>query len=110
MAEQKEALWEQVLQAIGGGAGETALSNEAVAWLYDRYYPWFDEKSTNGDTPLEAWEERGEGFLGRFYEIGKQIAAGKPSGSAGPDTVSAAAAGVEGESDCPYCPKTPIPT
>lgn len=110
MAEQKETVWGQVLQAIHQGAGETTLSTDAMTWLYDRYYPWLDEKSEKGDTPLEAWDEQGEKLLSRFTEIGQQIAASQPPGSeAGTDTVSAAAAGVEGTHDCPYCPNTPIP-
>lgn len=110
MAEEKEALWGQVLLAVGRGAGETRLSNDAVAWLHDRYFPWLDTPSDEGPTPAEVWKDQGEVFLGRFIEIGRRIAAGQPPGAeAGPDKASAAAAGVESTSECPYCPKAPIP-
>jgi len=109
MAEQKETLWGQMLLAVGRGAGEIRLSDAAVAWLYDRYYPWLDQKSENGDTPLEVWGERGQKFLGRFTAIGQQIAASQPAGDAGPDAAAQAAVVVEDDSDCPYCPKTLIP-
>jgi hypothetical protein len=109
MAERKETLWGQMLLAVGRGAGEVRLSDAAVAWLYDRYHPWLDQKSENGDTPQEVWEERGQKFLGRFTSIGRQIAASQPPGDAGPDAVAQAAVVIEDDSDCPYCPKTPIP-
>ena len=57
-----------------------------------------------GRSPLEIWEERGRGFLGKFKEIGARARAEVAGTELTEEALQAAAMRVEGESDCPYCP------
>ena len=81
------------------------VSPQGAAWLHGRYVPWLEmAKPEIGRSPLEIWEERGRGFLGKFKEIGAVARDGSAGGELTEEAIQAAALRVEGESDCPYCP------
>lgn len=99
----KEVLLGRVFLAIGQGAGDATLSDEAVGTLVDRYSRWLDNPARDGKTPIQVWDEHGKTFLDRFAAIGRALASPGLSSSNGSSTLSEARK-VEGESDCPYCP------
>jgi hypothetical protein len=113
MATQKEISLGQLFLAIGRGVGKAHLSDESVAWLFDRYSAWLETKSSKtGKTPLEDWKDHELNFLKKFAEIGEGAAAH----AAGPTGLKAevlsaqtAALAVEkaDSSNCPYCPDVP---
>lgn len=111
MASSKENVLAQVFLAIGHGAGNARLSEESVSWLFDRYSRWLDEKTSTGQTPQEVWLKFGGTFLKQFTRIGQALGSQTPS-LVGPAPTSltdieGVVCGVEGESDCPYCPSQP---
>lgn len=111
MASSKENKLAQVFLAIGHGAGDAHLPEASVAWLFDRYSKWLDEKTSTGQTPQEVWPKHGSAFLKQFTAIGRAIGSRSPSLTApaplSPVDLEALVCGVEGESDCPYCPSQP---
>lgn len=105
MAEQKEIVKVQIFYAMARGTGGMRVSPQGAAWLHDRYVPWLEmAKPEVGRSPLEIWEERGRGFLGKFNEIGARARAEVAGAELTEEALQAAAMRVEGESDCPHCP------
>jgi hypothetical protein len=81
------------------------VSPQGAAWLHGRYVPWLEAvKPEIGRSPLEIWEERGRGFLGKFNEIGGRARAEAAGAELTEEALQAAAMRVEGESECPFCP------
>jgi hypothetical protein len=105
MAAQRDVLKVQILFAVARGSGGMRVSPQGAAWLQGRYVPWLESaKPEIGRSPLEIWEERGRGFLGKFNEIGARARAASAGGELAEEALQAAALQVEGDSDCPYCP------
>jgi hypothetical protein len=100
----KETLLARVFLAIGQGAGDVTWSDEAVGTLVQRYDRWLDTEAADGKTPQQAWDEHGEVFLARFSAIGREVASQDLHRSSAAKPVVQAAAKIEGQSDCPYCP------
>lgn len=104
MADQREIVKVQILFAVGRGSGGMRVSPQGAAWLHGRYVPWLEvAKPEIGRSPLEVWDERGRGFLGKFNAIGARARAAA-AGELTEEALQEAALRVEGESDCPYCP------
>lgn len=105
MADQRDFVKAQILFAMARGTGGMRVSRQGAAWLHGRYVPWLEmAKAEVGRSPLEIWEERGGGFLGKFKEIGEAARAGSAGGELTAEVIRAAALGVEGVSPCPFCP------
>lgn len=113
MASSKEKMLAQVFLAIGNGAGDARLSDESVSWLFDRYSRWLDQNTKEGPTPQEVWQKYGGSFLKQFTRIGQALGAQTPSlvgpAPTSPPNIEVVVCGIEGESDCPYCPSQPKP-
>jgi hypothetical protein len=107
MASRRDVLIAQVFSAIARGAGDVPMSEEATAWLHDRYSPWLD-RQVDGKTPQDVWPTMGRGFLARMAEIGKQAAAKTANGEISAQAVTESARTVESTSPCPMCPNIPI--
>jgi hypothetical protein len=105
MAAQRDVVKVQILFAVARGCGGMRVSPQGAAWLHGRYVPWLElAKPGIGRSPLEIWEERGRGFLGKLNEIGARARAASAGGELTEEALQEAALRVEGESDCPYCP------
>lgn len=105
MAAQRDVVRVQILFAVARGSGGMRVSPQGAAWLQGRYVPWLESaKPEIGRSPLEIWEERGRGFLGKFNEIGARARAASVGGTLTEEALQEAALQVEGDSDCPYCP------
>lgn len=113
MATSKEIALGRVFLALGRGVGEARLSDDSVAWLFDRYSAWLDTPSSETKmTPVEDWQRHGDNFLAKFAEIG----AGAATQTAVSTDLKAAALSVQtaafaveksDTSNCPYCPDVP---
>ena len=103
MASRRDVILAQVFSAIGRGAGSAPISDDAAAWLHDRYSPWLD-KPVDGKTPQDVWETQSSDFLGKLAEIGKQAAATSGGGEISLKAAEASAVAVESDCTCPFCP------
>lgn len=100
----EDAVFGQIVFAFARGAGEARISQEAGAWLHDRYVPWLTAtKPEMIRSPLEVWETMGRGFLAKFKEIGEEARAAAGTEIGEKDLESSAWA-VESEAPCPFCP------
>lgn len=106
MAIQRDVTTVQILFAIARGSGGMRISAEGAAWLHGRYVPWLTEaKPEVGRSPLEMWDERGSRFLAKFRDMGARARAyAADSAEMSLMNLAVAAAVVERESDCPWCP------
>lgn len=105
MAVQRDVVKVQILFSMARGSGGMRVSPQGAAWVHGRYVPWLEAaKSEIGRSPLEIWEERGRGFLGKFKEIGARARTASAGRELTEEALQAAALQVEGDSDCPYCP------
>jgi len=105
MTAQRDVVKVQMFFAMARGTGGMRVSREGATWLHGRYVPWLEmAKPEIGRSPLEIWEEKGRGFLGKLKEIGTVARDGSVGGELTEEALQAAALRVEGESFCPYCP------
>src|SRR5262245_9325547 len=110
MAAQRDTVKAQILFAMARGSEGMRVSPQGAVWLHGRYVPWLENvKPEIGRSPLEVWEERGRGFLGKFKEIGARARAASMGAELTEEALQEAALRVEGESDCPYCPPVKPP-
>lgn len=104
MPNRNEALMVQAVFAFAQGCGDAQIEEDAAQWFHTRYNPWISKKKQHGQSPEDAWDTEGKGFLGRFKEIGRRAAKG---GVVAKTDLTDVATAVESESTCPYCPDKP---
>jgi hypothetical protein len=104
----------QIFFAIARGTGGMRVSRQASAWLSARYLRWLTAvKPGLKAAPIALWADKGQGFLGKFKEIGEHARAGSAIAAGSEltmDDVAAAAWRVESEASCPFCPLWPQPS
>ncbi|HXU46043.1 MAG TPA: hypothetical protein VN783_10995 [Thermoanaerobaculia bacterium] len=93
-----------MLFAAGQGAGEATLSDEAAAYLHDRYYAWIVTEQPGRGSPLTAWAVIGTEVLACAFAVGQTAAAASGGGEIGQTEIEDACIDVETESGTYYCP------
>lgn len=72
-AEQREAIFRQILVAFGQGTGPMRVSRAATAKLHERYHGWVDERVAG------QWDDAGSHILERMRAIGRMAASSAAS-------------------------------
>lgn len=107
---QQEAM-NQILVSFGQGAGSSVvIAPGAAVALQTRYFAWLVAvKPGQTQSPLQAWDNKGADFEGRFRAMGSRAASLSTAGTIDAGETLTAAFEIEAaaESDCPFCPPPP---